>query len=109
MVTAETAAVLPVLALLLTVALWSVSAVAAQLRCIDAAREAARAAARGEPAAQVRAAALQAGPAGATVSLALDQGRVSVQVSARSGLGPGWLPSVPVSGRAVAAVEPAAG
>ena len=48
MVTAETAVVLPVLLLVLVCAVAAVTVVGAQLRCVDAAREGARAAARGE-------------------------------------------------------------
>ena len=48
MVTAETAVVLPVLLLVLAGAVAAVVVVGAQLRCVDAAREGARAAARGE-------------------------------------------------------------
>ena len=48
MVTAETAVVLPVLLLVLLCAVAAVTVVGAQLRCVDAAREGARAAARGE-------------------------------------------------------------
>ena len=55
MVTAETAVVLPVLLLVLAGAVAAVTVVGAQLRCVDAAREGARAAARGEDVATVRA------------------------------------------------------
>src|SRR5206468_10387938 len=48
MVTAETAVVLPVLLLVLAGAVAAVTVVGVQLRCVDAAREGARAAARGE-------------------------------------------------------------
>lgn len=108
MVTAETAAVLPVLALLLAFALWSISAVAAQLRCIDAAREAARAAARGEPADQVRADALAAAPGDAEVSVASSSADVQVVVRAPVGLRVRWFPALEVSGSATAALEPGA-
>lgn len=64
MVTAEAAMVIPVL-LLVTVALaWLVTLGIAQVRCVDAAREAARLAARGEPPEMVTAAAQRAGPRG---------------------------------------------
>src|SRR5688500_20233283 len=53
MVTAETAVVLPVLLLVLAGAVAAVTVVGAQLRCVDAAREGARAAARGESVAEV--------------------------------------------------------
>ena len=46
MVTAETAVVLPVLLVVLAGAVAAVTVVGAQLRCVDAAREGARAAAR---------------------------------------------------------------
>ena len=49
MVTAETAVVLPVLLLVLAGAVAAMIVVGAQLRCVDAAREGARAAARGDP------------------------------------------------------------
>ena len=65
MVTAETAAVLPVLALLLAFALWAVGAGGRQVQCADAAREGARSAARGDALATTRAVALAAAPGGA--------------------------------------------
>ncbi|HJX42614.1 MAG TPA: TadE family type IV pilus minor pilin, partial [Geodermatophilus sp.] len=55
MVTAETAVVLPVLLLVLAAVVAAVVVVGAQLRCVDAAREGARAAARGEDPAAVQA------------------------------------------------------
>ncbi len=55
MVTAETAVVLPVLLLVLAAVVAAVLVVGAQLRCVDAAREGARAAARGEDPAAVQA------------------------------------------------------
>jgi hypothetical protein len=47
-VTAETAAVLPALMVVLAAALWAIQAVGAHLECVDAARVAVRAASRGE-------------------------------------------------------------
>ncbi|MDX6243164.1 MAG: hypothetical protein QOE76_887 [Frankiales bacterium] len=106
MVTAETAAVLPVLALVAAVALWGIAAVASQVRCGDAAREAARAAARGESAAQVRSAATRAAPAGARVVISEGpDALVSVTVEARVGPLGRWLPATTVSGTAVAERE----
>jgi hypothetical protein len=110
MVTAEMAAVLPVLALVTAVALWGVGAVASQVRCGDAAREAARAAARGEPSAQVRLAATGAAPAGAVVAVSAgSDGLLRVTVTARVGPLGGWLPSITVTGHAVAERETEAG
>jgi Flp pilus assembly protein TadG len=106
MVTAELAACLPVLVLMLAVAVSAVSVAGVRVRAQDAAREAARAAARGDPG-QAQRLAQHAAP-----GVALDittQGdevvavaRVSVHPLAR------WLPGLTVTERAVAAVEPSA-
>ena len=109
MVTAETAVVLPVLLLVLAGAVAAVVVVGAQLRCVDAAREGARAAARGEPAGTVSSLAGQAAPDGARVATETDGDRVTVTVSVRvQPLGPVPL-AVTVSSAATALVEPAAG
>ncbi len=108
MVTAETAVVLPVLLLVLGVAVGMLLAVAAQLSCVDAARAAARVAARGEEVAAVQAAARRAAPTGAIVQVRPDGDDVEVRVLVRVrpfGLGLRLLPSLEVSGRALAAVE----
>lgn len=82
MVTAEAAMVLPVL-LLVTVALaWLVTLGIAQVRCLDAAREAARLAARGEPPEVVTAAAQRAGPPGVRASIDRSGETVTVDVEA---------------------------
>jgi hypothetical protein len=106
-VTAELAACLPVLVLVLAVALTAVSAVAARARLQDAAREAARAAARGDPAA-ARRLAEQAAP-GAQLSVAADAAEVVVVVHARVHPLAGFLPGMSITERAVAAVEPTGG
>jgi hypothetical protein len=82
--------VLPVLALLLAVGLWSVAVAGAQLRCVDAARDGARAAARGESDSVVIAATTAAAPQGAQIEVHHDGSHVVVMVSARvdGGLGP---------------------
>jgi len=56
-------------------------AVAADIRCVDAAREGARAAARGDPVPVVVAAARRAAPAGARVAVSSGGGLVRVSVS----------------------------
>lgn len=66
-VTAEAAMVLPVLVALALVLVWALVAAADQIRCVDAARAGARAAARSEPEAAVREAARTAAPARARV------------------------------------------
>lgn len=106
MVTAETAVVLPVLLLVLAGAVAAMIAVGAQLRCVDAAREGARSAARGEPAAAVTSVAAQVAPAGAVIGIRSGGDRMDVTVSVRvRPLGP--LPiSVRVSASAAAQREP---
>lgn len=103
--TAETAVVLPALLVLVVLCLWAVTVVAQQLRCIDAARTGARALARGEPVALARAAAAEAAPDGARISLRMTDGLGMVEVRFSAGL-PGELgPGLPIGSRAVAAVE----
>jgi Flp pilus assembly protein TadG len=106
MVTAETAVVLPVLLLVLAGAVAAVVVVGAQLRCVDAAREGARAAARGDEAATVTAVVRGAAPDGAAVTATREGETVRVRVVAEvAPLGP--LPlRVEVSAEAVARLEP---
>jgi hypothetical protein len=75
------------------------TALGMQVRCVDAAREAARLAARG---ADGTAAAERVGPSGAVVALRRDGAFVVARVSAKSPL----LPGITVAAEAVAAVEP---
>lgn len=102
-VTVEAALALCSLVLVLALALAGVSAVIAQVRCVDAAREAARLAARGEAdrAADV---ARRIAPPGAAVRLDRRGDEVSAQiVAAPAG---GLLPGIDVRAEAVAVVEP---
>lgn len=109
MVTAETAVVLPVLLLVLAGAVAAVVVVGAQLRCVDAAREGARAAARGDDAATVAAIVGSAAPDGAAVSSTRDGDTVRVAVVAVvAPLGPVPL-RVEVSAEAAARLEPGVG
>ena len=107
-VTAETAVLLPVLVVVLVLAVWVLACVAAQLTCVDAARAAARAAARGDTPAAVRSTAERLAPAAAEVAVRPGDGTVEVRVDAR--VRPfavlRLLPAMSVSGRATAAVEP---
>lgn len=107
-VTAEAAVVLPVLVLLLSVGVGTVGAVAAQLRCIDAAREVARAVARGEPEAAAIALGVPAAPDGAGIEVGGGPDLVVVTVTAHVSIAGGFLPSVEVQGEAVAVPEPTA-
>jgi Flp pilus assembly protein TadG len=106
--TAEMAVVLPALAVVLVFALWSVAAVTAQLRCVDAALVAARALARGEGSASSVAAARSTAPAGARIVVSRSGDLVVVDVRASVRLPGPWsgaLPDVSLSGRAVASLE----
>jgi Flp pilus assembly protein TadG len=108
MVTAETAVVLPVLLLVLALAVAAVTVVGAQLRCVDAAREAARAAARGDAREAVLTAARRAAPDGASTQVTTRGDDVRVRVSVRAA--PlGILPlRVQVGAEALAQREPGA-
>jgi Flp pilus assembly protein TadG len=106
MVTAELAACLPILVLVLAVAVSAVSVAGVRVRAQDAAREAARAAARGDPG-QARQLAQQAAPG---VAVDITTRGDEVVAIARITVHPlaSWLPALTVSERAVAAVEPSA-
>ena len=110
MATAELAVALPALALVVGVLLWSIQLAGVHLACGAAAREAARALARGESAASLadRSGALPRG-ARLVVRERPDSWQVSVRMPMR-----GWpglarlLPPVEIRGEAVAAKEPSA-
>jgi Flp pilus assembly protein TadG len=82
MVTAEAALVIPVLLAVTLTLSWAIAVGAAQVKLIDAAREGARLAARGETAAVVDAAIRRAGPAGTSGSVTVSGSTVSVRVQA---------------------------
>ncbi len=99
-VTVEAALALCSLVVVLALVL---AAVAAQLRCVDAAREAARLTARGE---QTRAADLarRIAPRGAVVAVTVRGDEVTARVSANPVAG--LLPGVQVGAEAAAVLEP---
>lgn len=68
-VTAEAAMAVPVLAMFALALVWALMAASAQIRCVDAARAGARAAARSEPEAQVLEVTRSAAPDGAEVAM----------------------------------------
>ncbi|OKI99682.1 hypothetical protein AMK18_21535 [Streptomyces sp. CB01249] len=103
--TAEAAMVIPVLAVFALALLWALMAASAQIRCVDAARAGARAAARSEPAPQVREAALSAAPGGASVEVEQAGELWRVTVTAPTP-GPGRL-AVTLRAAAAAAAEDA--
>ncbi len=106
MATAELAVVLPALVLVVAAALTAVSVLLAQLRCVDAAREGARAAARSEPAEVARSAAARVAPPAAVVEIGTEGEDVRVTVSATAGHVGGLLPTFRVTATAVALREP---
>ena len=106
-VTAETAAVLPALMVVLAAALWAVQAVSVQLECVDAARAAARAAARGEPLDQVITRARTATRPEAQVAVTRDTETTTVQITVEVRPPRGQsLPAVQISATAIADTEP---
>ncbi|MGW6526631.1 TadE family type IV pilus minor pilin [Streptomyces venezuelae] len=81
-VTAEVAVVLPTLVLFTMALIWTLLAASAQIQCVDAARAGARAAARQDPDDVALAAARQAAPRGANVSVRREADLVRVEVVA---------------------------
>lgn len=102
-VTVEAALAVCSLVVVVALVLAAVSAVAAQLRCVDAAREAARLTARGE---QDRAEELahRIAPRGAVVSVTVRGDEVTARVSATPAAG--LLPGIKVEAEAAAVLEP---
>ncbi|MFF9350232.1 TadE family type IV pilus minor pilin [Streptomyces sp. NPDC014734] len=88
-VTAEAAMAVPVLVVFALSLVWALMAASAQIRCVDAARAGARAAARSEPEAQVLEVARSAAPGGADVATERVGELWRVRVAAPTpGLGP---------------------
>lgn len=81
MATAELAVAMPVVVLVLGLVLGGVSLGIDEVRCVDAARAGARAAARGDPVAEVRVEASRSAPAGSQVAVRTGEGRVRVTVT----------------------------
>lgn len=87
--------------MVLVLCLAGITAVSMQVRCVDAAREAARLAARGDERSALDAA-HRVAPAGARVQVRRDGDFLVATVVARSKL----LPSLDIGARAVSAAEP---
>ncbi|HET9169971.1 MAG TPA: TadE family type IV pilus minor pilin [Actinospica sp.] len=105
-VTAETALLLPIIfgigyALALVVLL-----AAGQIRCADAAWEAARALARGAPAAQLPGFAARYAPSGAQASSWSDGGAMTVEVARDQPIVSRFLPSIRITATATVPCEP---
>lgn len=82
MVTAETAVTIPAVLVVLAIALTGLAAGVDQVRCVEAARVAARALARGDPADRARALAAATAPPGARMVFSVDGRTATVTVSA---------------------------
>ncbi len=102
-VTVEAALALCSLVVVLALVLAAVSAVAAQLRCVDAAREAARLTARGEPG-RAEDLARRIAPRGAVVAVTVKGDEITARVSADPVAG--LLPGIEIGAEAVALLEP---
>lgn len=110
MVTAELALALPLLLAVTTGLAWLLAVGVAQVRVVDAARETARAVARGDSPDTAADLGRRVAPDGAELEVAPSGDTVTVAVSAEVE-GPGglfdFLPAVRVHAEAVAAAEPA--
>jgi Flp pilus assembly protein TadG len=106
MVSVEAAIAMCAFVVVLGLALAAIIAVTDQLRCTDAAREAARLAARGEQD-RGRVAAERIAPRGATVAISVDGDNIAVEVQAAPA--GGLLPGLRVAGQAYAVAEPDGG
>jgi len=108
-VTAETAVVIPVLLSLVLGSTWFVALAATKVRVVDAAREVARVAARGEVQEEAVAHGRRVAPDGTRFSVRRAGGQVVVEARVAV-TGPGglfaFLPGVTVESEAVAAEEP---
>ncbi|WP_167109153.1 TadE family type IV pilus minor pilin [Amycolatopsis granulosa] len=105
-VTVEAAIALCALTVVVGMVLAGMTAVSGQLRCTDAAREAARLVARGEP--QLAAQAVtQIAPAGAQLSVRTEGDGITVEV--RASAAGSLLPGLHLTATAFAVLEPGAG
>ncbi len=107
-VTAEAAIVLPIVAAFALTLIWMLSVGIAQVQAVDAARDAARAIARGEDDEQAIAQAQRTAAEGSRVDVKRGDGSVKVTVSVSAGA-PGWLlvplPEVTVGSSSTVEVE----
>ncbi|CAN7646713.1 TadE family type IV pilus minor pilin [Mycolicibacterium frederiksbergense] len=97
-VTVEAAFAIAALVSVLVVCLAGLNAAVLQIRCVDAAREAARLAARGDDGV---AAARRVGPAGAVVSVHREGDLLVARISTKSAL----LPGITIAAEAVSVAE----
>ncbi|MEU1122403.1 TadE family type IV pilus minor pilin [Streptomyces sp. NPDC005899] len=106
-VTAEAAMAVPVLVAFVLALVWALAAAADQIRCVDAARAGARAAARAEPEAMVVSAAREAAPGRSRIAVKRDGDVWRVRVEAPTP-GPASL-ALTLNAEAVALAEDTVG
>jgi Flp pilus assembly protein TadG len=108
-VTAELALLFPVLMATIVAGVWAVGLVVTNIRCIDAARDAARAVARGETEETAQSIGRRAAPKDASINILTTNGEVQVTVEATRSLD--WplfaaLPAIPLKAQATLQSEP---
>jgi hypothetical protein len=112
MVTAEAALVLPLVAAFALAMVYLVSLAVAEVSTVDAARDAARALARGDDSTHAIDQARATAPAGAKVTVERNGDEVSVRVVVEAG-GPGWfvvpLPTMTLESKATVVAEDGSG
>jgi hypothetical protein len=109
MVTVEIAVALPALVLMTALGIWGVTVASIKLACLDSARSGARAAARGESLASVRALVMRSVPASASVRVHRDSSTSRIEIAVPvEGPAAVDLPPLIVRARATAITEPGA-
>ncbi|WP_442914717.1 TadE family type IV pilus minor pilin [Kribbella sp. CCNWLY201] len=111
-VTAEVAIALPVLLTLLFLGIWLIGVVTANIRCIDAARDVARAVARGESPEAAQEIGRRTAPDNATITITRTDSDIHVTVTATpKGNAPllAALPATPITAEATLQSEPSQG
>jgi Flp pilus assembly protein TadG len=108
-VTAELALLFPVLMATIVAGVWAVGLVVTNIRCIDAARDVARAVARGETDEAAQTIGRRAAPKDAAIDILTTNGEVQVTVKVSRNLD--WplfaaLPAIPVKAQATVQSEP---
>jgi Flp pilus assembly protein TadG len=111
-VTAEVAIALPVLLTLLFLGIWLIGVVTANIRCIDAARDVARAVARGESAETAQEIGRRTAPDNATITVTRTNSDIHVTVTATPEGNASLLaalPATPITAEATLQSEPSQG
>ncbi len=96
-VTAEVAIALPVLLTLLFLGVWLIGVVTVNIRCIDAARDVARAVARGESPESAQEIGRRTAPADAIITISRTDSDIHVTVTATPRLSAPLLAALPAS------------